>query len=420
MKLLLKKYIFDFIYTGKSVNKSRNKLLSLIENNSSTQIHQKKIYIDLSIICQGDRGTGIQRVVRAIYTSLKENSSNDYRIIPVFATSESNYKKLSEDFNFQFNPKKNGYIGEDIVPNSGDIFFGLDLSSSVLPRWINQLSGWKKAGVKISFIVYDLLPIKNPCWFHTKTTWNFYCWLRSVAIVSDDLFCISNSVRSDLNYWLINKYMINNNMPNTHVITIGGDLRNSIPSLGIPSEAKKIIKEIIDKPTALMVGTLEPRKGYDEIIDAFEYIWKSYSNANYGLTIIGRRGWKNKKLIKKIKKSSYLGSKLIWIEEASDEYLDEIYKVCHGVIAASYDEGFGLPIIEAAAHGKKILVRDIPVFREFNFETISYFDLNMKKSELADKIIGWFNSNITSVQERSEVYTWKKSSAQIINILTNK
>ena len=34
------------------------------------------------------------------------------------------------------------------------------------------------------------------------------------------------------------------------------------------------------------------------------------------------------------------------------------------VIFPSYDEGFGLPVLEALAHGCRVLVRDIPVFRE--------------------------------------------------------
>ena len=34
------------------------------------------------------------------------------------------------------------------------------------------------------------------------------------------------------------------------------------------------------------------------------------------------------------------------------------------VVFPSYDEGFGLPVLEALAHGCRVLVRDIPVFRE--------------------------------------------------------
>lgn len=34
------------------------------------------------------------------------------------------------------------------------------------------------------------------------------------------------------------------------------------------------------------------------------------------------------------------------------------------LIAASFGEGFGLPLIEAAQHGLPIMARDIAVFRE--------------------------------------------------------
>jgi glycosyltransferase involved in cell wall biosynthesis len=55
---------------------------------------------------------------------------------------------------------------------------------------------------------------------------------------------------------------------------------------------------------------------------------------------------------------------LYWIEGASDEELQRLYASCDALIAASYMEGFGLPIVEAAEYGKPVIASDIPVFRE--------------------------------------------------------
>jgi glycosyltransferase involved in cell wall biosynthesis len=46
------------------------------------------------------------------------------------------------------------------------------------------------------------------------------------------------------------------------------------------------------------------------------------------------------------------------------------------VIVASRNEGFGLPIIEAAQYGKPVIATDIPVFREVAGEGATYFPVD--------------------------------------------
>jgi hypothetical protein len=43
-------------------------------------------------------------------------------------------------------------------------------------------------------------------------------------------------------------------------------------------------------------------------------------------------------------------------------------------LLASYDEGFGLPVVEAAMHRRWTLVRDLPVFREKGLPNLRFFD----------------------------------------------
>jgi glycosyltransferase involved in cell wall biosynthesis len=43
------------------------------------------------------------------------------------------------------------------------------------------------------------------------------------------------------------------------------------------------------------------------------------------------------------------------------------------VVLRSEAEGFGLPLVEAAAHGKPIIARDIAIFREIGSDGAFYF-----------------------------------------------
>jgi len=67
------------------------------------------------------------------------------------------------------------------------------------------------------------------------------------------------------------------------------------------------------------------------------------------------------------------GRRLHWLQDVSDEALTQFYQTCSAVFLASYDEGFGLPLIEAASHRRWTLVRDIYVFREQSLSNLCYF-----------------------------------------------
>ena len=55
---------------------------------------------------------------------------------------------------------------------------------------------------------------------------------------------------------------------------------------------------------------------------------------------------------------------LTWLRDASDEELRLEYLEADLLVMASRGEGFGLPIVEALAHGTPVVARDLPVFRE--------------------------------------------------------
>lgn len=421
MKNRLKLAVLDFLYVGKSVARSRDELQSQIcfksELKSSSEM---QLLVDVSMIIKGDVRTGIQRVVRAILSELLSNPPEGYKVRPIFANTTQAYHYVSEEFDLAMDHTRLDLRQCKLVNvMPGDVFLALDLATQQLSAHQSQLKRWKRKGVAIHVMVYDLLPVLHPEWFHSRTTRNFYRWLGTLAVVADTAICISNSVKDELVAWLNSKYTISTSKLPIKMVSMGCDLESTVPSFGLPKDAALVLERIADVPSALMLGTLEPRKGHQKVLNAFDRLWEQ--GHSYQLIIVGKPGWKTQQLQKQLNTHPDRGQKLLWLENVSDEYLNQIYQNVYGLIVASEGEGFGLPLIEAAKHGKPILVRDLPVFRELNV-TDKYFTDDHELS-LSRVINEWFeesSSQIKHVKPRRTLL-WRESVQELLShIICNR
>ena len=89
--------------------------------------------------------------------------------------------------------------------------------------------------------------------------------------------------------------------------------------------------------------------------------------------IVGRKGWKIDALAERLERHPENGKRLFWLRGISDEYLNRVYQACACVLFPSEAEGFGLAVAEGARHGKPLILRDLPVFRETAGEHATYF-----------------------------------------------
>jgi len=162
-----------------------------------------------------------------------------------------------------------------------------------------------------------------------------------------------------------------------------------------------------------MVGTLEPRKGYSQALAAFEHLWRQ-THSTPLLVIAGRPGWKTAALQKKLRTHPLVGRSVFWLEDVSDELLTHLYAASTGVLFASEAEGFGLPLIEAALHGKPVLARDLPVFREIPISSVNFFN-NDSPVHMAAAISHWLLhiSDADNSKNLNGLPTWKRAAFQL-------
>ncbi len=338
----------------------------------------RQLLIDISEVIQNDARTGIQRVVRGILLQLLTEPPDGYQVKPVFAERTVGYRYASVSVTCLQVDALARHAAIPVVVAAGDIFLGLDLAAHLVPPHQNQLLKWKRHGVRICFFVYDLLPLLHPQWFKPVRSKTFRRWLRTLAIYSDDLICISRSVRDDLNNWLCTHYNLPSDALRLHTIPLGADLEATMPSSGFTVEEQTMLKQLQQKKFVLMVGTLEPRKGYADALAAFEILWSEGEQT--ALVIVGKPGWKTEELQERLRSHPEQTKRLYWFESASDEMLKQLYQSSFGIFMASEAEGFGLPLAEALRFNKPVLARKINVYQEQCSRGVYFFEKDMATS----------------------------------------
>jgi glycosyltransferase involved in cell wall biosynthesis len=205
-------------------------------------------------------------------------------------------------------------------------------------------------------IFHDLVFARYPQTQGKK--FSYYYLTRTANAVKNcqKLFCISHSTKKDLvSYFHIDKDKI-------EIISPAVDEKIFYPRR--KDECLRVCKKYkIDKPYLLAVGTLEPRKNLESLINAFMMLPLVLQN-KYQLVLTGMSGWHNENLMEKIEEMSNFGARIIKTGYVSDYELSCLYSGAAAFIYPSFYEGFGLPSIEAMACGVPVISADTSSFPE--------------------------------------------------------
>ena len=398
----------------------------------------KRLFLDISATCRHDLKTGIERVVRALLLALLQTPPSGYRIEPVYLrnTGQGWHYRSASQYTLGLLGSPPGALQDDTIdPENGDTVLSLDISPELVQaQQAGLFARYRQRGVRVLATVYDLLPVTMPAVFPPQADQSHAQWLQAVAQL-DGAVCISRAVAQELTAWRAQQYTAVPQAPSVLPVArpyhidwfhLGADLQHSAPSQGLPANAPTLLAQLRSRPSFLMVGTIEPRKGYLQALDAFTQLWQQGVAVN--LVIVGRQGWQGlppaqqrdiPATIERLQAHPEKNQRLHWLDGVSDEYLDQLYAHSSCLLAASYGEGFGLPLIEAAQHCLPILARDIPVFREVAGEHAAYFH-GPTPHDLATAIERWLALHASGQHPRSDALpwlTWAQSAQQLLQHL---
>lgn len=402
-------------------------LASLLKKNFNPIVANKTIYVDVSAICMHDLGTGIQRVVKAQLKGLIENPPDGYRIEPIRLTDEDkrwsfkyarNYTRHFLNINI---PELDVLTDKEVDFKKGDIYYAPDLFGG------GMVEGYKAGvydemilnGVKVVFLVYDLLPIEFPQYFPPGADEAHANYIKAVLKVSDMVICISNATAESLKNFA-KKEGIERPDLKIEVLHLGSDIAKAKHKDGIGAEELAFFDKISKNPYFLMVSTVEPRKGHYQVIKAMEILWdKGYE---IGLVIVGKEGWMIENVVNYIKRHPQFNQRLFWPGYVSDGLLEKLYANALATIIASEGEGFGLSIIESAYYGTPIIARDIPVFREVAGKGAYYFPNTKDPLPLAEALERWlslYKENNHPKPDQIKWLSWEENVEKLKRLLTS-
>lgn len=348
-----------------------------------------RIIVDCTETYKTKLNTGIQRVVTQIAnhspmpgieivpvifdgigfarispTSLKSSPNSLIHKAQKYLKKTPLYDLAKSVFNTFYARKMRIESGKDyVLLGPEDILLLADLVRSQV--MIDHLKSLSAQGFnKIVQIIYDLLPLTYPQFFRKEDVLQYEKLSSQWMDYNPHFVAISKKVQDEVqNHFNTNK---------VNFFHLGSDFKSV---KGTPHNSLRFDKNSY----FLVVGTIEPRKNHAYILNAFNLLWQRGSNMK--LVFIGRSGWNISEIRKQIVKTQqYHSEKFFWLEDADDSTLEKYYKGAIATITASYDEGFGLPIIESLARSTDVLCSDINVFHEIGVNFCSYFDLKSPES----------------------------------------
>ena len=345
---------------------------------------KRQLLIDVSALVKTDDKSGIQRVVKAILSYFLDVKDRDYAVRPVYRDFDK-YRYANQFFDEAPSNKKDLII--DVYNN--DIFFGADLDLEISPLAEKCHREMKRKGVKRIHLVYDLIPVKFKQYCHPAVVEAYERWLTFVTSEADKAICISKAVADELKDYMLDTSEVRDDLSIKH-FHLGANLPVK-KAVFLTEEEQAFLKQISGKKCFLMVGTIEARKGHSQVLSAFEELWEE--GLDYVLIFVGKPGWKVEDLLGKLSAHKELNKRVYHLSGVSDSFLNTIYSKAGALIQASYSEGFGLPLIEAAFHEVPMIVRDIPVFREVADDHAFYFENSNSASVVSSAIKSWVKLN---------------------------
>jgi glycosyltransferase involved in cell wall biosynthesis len=346
--------------------------------------------------------TSTGRYVRKLIENLEKLKSEHEFVILLLLKDFDAYTPQAENFSKLVAPFQEFTFSEQI----GFLRFCRNLKADLVHFPIVQQPIFYRGKKITSILDLTSLRFKNPLtpqMVYVVKKWLYSLVIKSAVKHSSHIITISDYVKNDLLDY--SKDAVSSKITTTYnsadKITTASDPMAGLQSRGF----------------LLYVGRTFPHKNITRLIDAFGILQKNTPSLK--LVLVGKKDeltarhldYSRQKGIKNVIATGYV----------SEGQLRWLYENCAMYCFPSLSEGFGLPSLEAMAHGAPVASSNATCLPEVNGDAAHYFD-PLDTEDIAEKI----NDILTNEELRKDLikkgseqvkkYSWKRMAEETLAV----
>jgi glycosyltransferase involved in cell wall biosynthesis len=361
--------------------------------------------------------------------------------------------------------KKSIILGVDAAPlncnMSGIGYFIFHLLDSLIPlhpEWVFYLYSFSDKGPIVHFKKYPnvvirslpFLKISHTLWSQTTLAYQIHCdridlfWattqslpllckkkVKQILLIYDFVFHYFPETVSSFKCMAL-KYLMSKMVKRSNkIVCISHGTKDKLHALysrnadaviypplkssiqyRTPEETAPVLANygLAHKKYFVTIGTLEPRKNFIQLVDAYLQILKDHIDL-FPLIIVGGAGWKNREIVDKIHRAQeHFPDKIKSVGYISDETISHLLSSARYYLCFSLYEGYGMPLAEARHCRTPVICFDQPELREAAendaiFLPETGFGEILRRHLLAEHVAVPLPCRYTSTQEKAENFS---------------
>ena len=379
--------------------------------------------IDATTLCaaDGSRGAGIEHYTWSILTSMIRLAPNDLFFISIPTSLPHNSIKELEALGSHvkvlspFGPTCSFFSRHVFLPfrfwiHRPDVFFS---PFGQIPL------GWRGKSV---VTVHDLAIYDHPEWFPSNQGFSTRVLVPRSFMRADALIAVSKTTQQKL-YELFPQ-----TQGRARVVYEGVNVQEAYETLKQVDKTTRCFP--FDRDFVLMLGTIEPRKNIVNALRAFDFFLQSHPEqaSQVRCVLAGKMGWHTQEVeqtltqINKRWHSIESDGVIVFLGSVTEQQKWQLLSRAACLLYPSYDEGFGLPLLEAMAVGTSIIASDRGALPEVggdaavyvNPENIEALSFALTQCLLVPEGMREFRA---LGMKRAREFSWERAAEQTLEIL---
>jgi glycosyltransferase involved in cell wall biosynthesis len=266
---------------------------------------------------------------------------------------------------------------------------------------ISNLLRKSPAGVRLSATLHDLTPWILPQCHTARMVAADKEFASRVLARAAGVIAVSENTKHDA------VRILNLNPEKIHVIYPGVSERYF-------NVTEHAAQSDLHKPYFLSVGTIEPRKNLDTLLNAWDSLPASFRH-RYDLVIAGMPGWRSAPTVARIRTASHAGH-IRYLGYVPEAAMPGLTAQATAIVYPSLYEGFGLPVAQAMAAGCPVITSAISSLPEITGGAALLVD-PQSTAEITAAILKMGDSDALRIRLRAEGrtqaarFTWASAAA---------